>query len=172
MRAGIAGDAAAYRKFLTAAAPFLRGIAQRRCAQLGASAADAEDVVQDVLLAIHLKRGTWDPQRPIGPWLSAIVRNKVIDVFRRRRQQISIPIDDVIDTLQAEQVAESTDMRTVERMLSQLKERQRQIVTSISLEGASIRQTAEKLDLSEGAVRVALHRALKSLAALYRNEKE
>ncbi len=170
MRAGIAGDAIAYRAFLEGATPFIRAIAQRRCTQLGAERYDAEDVVQDVLLAIHLKRGTWDPSRPIGPWLAAIVRNKVVDVFRRRGRHIKVPIDDVIDTLQAEEPVEHPDSRTVERMLSHLKEGQRRIVTSISLEGASVRQTAEKFNLSEGAVRVTLHRALKSLAALYRKE--
>ena len=170
MRAGIGGDSAAYRKFLEAATPFLRAIAIKRCAQMGAQRADAEDVVQDVLLAIHLKRGTWDPSRPIGPWLAAIVRNKVIDSFRRRGRHIDVPIDDVIDTLQAEDTASNTDAQAIERMLGQLKRGQRDVVMAISIEGASVRQTAERLNLSEGAVRVTLHRALKSLAALYRQQ--
>jgi DNA-directed RNA polymerase specialized sigma24 family protein len=46
---------------------------------------------------------------------------------------------------------------------------QRAIVMSISVEGQSIKQTATRLQMSEGAVRVALHRALKSLAAKYRD---
>ena len=39
---------------------------------------EAEDIVQEVLLTIHLKRGTWDQSRPIGPWLAAITRNKLV----------------------------------------------------------------------------------------------
>jgi RNA polymerase sigma factor (sigma-70 family) len=171
MRAGIAGDTAAYRKFLQAATPHLRSIAIRRCAQMGAQRADAEDVLQDVLLAIHLKRGTWDPSRPIGPWLAAIVRNKVIDSFRRRGRHIDVPIDDVIDTLRAEETLPDADSQGIERMVAQLKPGQRDVVMAISIEGASVRQAAERLNLSEGAVRVALHRALKSLAALYRDKK-
>lgn len=170
MRAGIAGDTDAYRRFLQATTPYLRSIAIKRCAQMGAQRADAEDVLQDVLLAIHLKRGTWDPSRPIGPWLAAIVRNKVIDSFRRRGRRIDVPIDDVIDILQAEEVPEAPDVQSIERLLAQLRPGQRDVVVAISLEGASVRQAAERLNLSEGAVRVALHRALKSLGALYRRD--
>ena len=170
MRAGISGDSAAYRQFLEAATPFLRAIATRRCAQFGAPRSDAEDIVQDVLLAIHVKRGTWDPSRPIGPWLVAIVRNKVIDAFRRKGRRIDVPIEDVIETLAAEDTGQSPDVQTIERMLSRLNENQRVIVMAISIEGASIRQTAERLNMSEGAIRVALHRALKLLSAFYREE--
>jgi RNA polymerase sigma-70 factor (ECF subfamily) len=55
-------------------------------------------------------------------------------------------------------------------MLERLKDPQRDIVRSISIQGTSVRETAERLKMSEGAVRVALHRALKSLAALYRSD--
>ena len=67
MRAGIAGDGEAYRRFLEAVTPFVRGTAVKRCSQLGISRAEVEDIVQNVLLAVHLKRGTWDPGRPLGP---------------------------------------------------------------------------------------------------------
>ena len=170
LQAGIAGDAEAYRCFLGAVTPYLRSVAIRRGMSVGASRADAEDIVQDVLLAIHLKRGTWDPERPIGPWLAAIVRNKVIDAFRRRGKRIDVPIDDVIDTLVTPDTAPDPDVKLLGNLLSQLKDNQRRIVTAISLEGASVRQTAERLQMTEGAVRVALHRALRSLSALYRKE--
>src|SRR5271154_3451073 len=103
MRAAISGDAVAYRRFLEAVTPYLRAIARRRCEQFGTPRVDAEDIVQEALLAIHLKRGTWDSSRPIGPWISTIALNKLIDVMRRRGRQISVPIEDVIDTLEAEQ---------------------------------------------------------------------
>ncbi|MDB5548259.1 MAG: sigma-70 region 2 [Tardiphaga sp.] len=166
--AGIAGDAESYRRFLNDVTPYLRRVAVRRCATLGAPRSDAEDIVQDVLLAIHLKRGTWDPARPIGPWLAAIVRNKVIDTFRRRGRRVNVPIDDVIETLATPVAEPEPDVKLLGQLLARLKDHQRAIVTSISLDGASVRQTAERLQMTEGAVRVALHRALKSLAALYR----
>lgn len=172
MRAGIAGDTVAYHRFLESVTPFLRAIAVRRCVQLGTPKTEAEDVVQDVLLAIHLKRGTWDQDRPIGPWVATIVRNKVIDAFRRRGRRIDVPIEDVIDTLEAKDTDPPPDIQTMERMLARLKAQQRKIVMAISVEGASVRQTAERLQMTEGAVRVTLHRALKSLAAFYRDDEK
>jgi len=55
-------------------------------------------------------------------------------------------------------------------MLGCLRELQRRIVMSVSVEGKSVRQTAERLGMTEGAVRVALHRALRSLAVFHRDE--
>lgn len=169
MRQAIAGDTQAYHRFLHAVTPHLRVMARRRCEQFGAPTSEAEDVVQEVLLAIHLKRGTWDPVRPIGPWLSIIVRNKLIDVMRRRGRRITVPIEDVMEILEAEEQVSVTDRMDAEQMLTRLKDPQRDIVRSISLEGASIRDTASRLKMTEVAVRVALHRALKSLAAAYRS---
>src|SRR4029453_5013354 len=102
MRAAIAGDAEAYRRFLMAITPHVRAVARSRCRTLYAAGNEVEDIVQEVLLAIHLKRGTWDDSRPIGPWISAITRNKLIDILRRNRRHASIPIHDVMDSLPAE----------------------------------------------------------------------
>jgi RNA polymerase sigma factor (sigma-70 family) len=171
MRAAISGDSAAYHRFLSAVTPHLRAMACRRCDRFGAPRSEAEDIVQEVLLAIHTKRGTWDPTRPIGPWISTIVRNKLIDALRRRGRQVSVPIEDVIDFLEAEEQADPLEYRDVERMLERLKEPQRGIVRSISVDGCSIRETADRFHMTEGAVRVAMHRALKALAAFYRSEQ-
>jgi len=170
MRSAMEGDAQAYQRFLVAVTPHLRTLARRRCAEFGAPASEAEDVVQEVLLAVHLKRGTWDTARPIGPWLAAIVRNRLIDSLRRRGRRINVPIEDVAATLAAaDQTDEGDERLSAETLLARLKEPQRDIVRSISLEGAGVRETAQRLKMSEGAVRVTLHRALKTLAAFYRS---
>lgn len=166
LRSAIAGDSRAYHKFLTAVAPHLRAMARKRCDQFGVPASEAEDVVQEVLLIIHLKRGTWDPLRPLGPWLSAIVRNKVVDSLRRRGRQ-AVPLDDVIATLKTDERITASDRIDMEHILGTLKDPQRTIVQSISIEGSSVRETADRLEMTEVAVRVSLHRALKGLAALY-----
>lgn len=166
----MAGDTLAYHRFLKAVTPYLRSIARRRCDQFGASPGEVEDVVQEVLLAVHLKRGTWDTSRPVGPWLSSIVRNKLVDSLRRRGRHVSVPIEDVMETLEAERQEDGGERVDVDRMVDSLRDPQREIVRSISLGGAGIRETAERLQMTEGAVRVALHRALKGLAALYRSD--
>jgi RNA polymerase sigma factor (sigma-70 family) len=168
MRAAMAGDEAAYRTFLKAITPSIRATARRNLARFGLANADGEDVVQDTLLAIHLKRQTWDKDRPIGPWISAIARNKFIDLMRRRGRAIQVPIEDVAASLAAEETADSLDGYEVNRMLENLSDKQRSVVRSLAIEGASVRQTAERLNMSESAIRVTLHRAVKALAAIYR----
>ncbi|WP_370631418.1 sigma-70 family RNA polymerase sigma factor [Methylosinus sp. Sm6] len=169
MRAAVGGDKDAYRRLLSSLAPMLRGVARRDCARIGLPPGDAEDVVQEVLLAIHLKRDTWDMDRPIGPWIMAIARNKLIDARRRRGDRTPLPIDDLAESLVAAEAADDgLDRQDLDRLLGGLGERQRELVRSLSVEGRSIKETAERLHMSEGAVRVGLHRAIKSLAALYR----
>jgi Protein of unknown function (DUF3455)/Sigma-70 region 2 len=86
MRAALAGDAIAYRQFLLSVTSHLRAIAHFYQRSLGAGEGGVEDVVQEVLLAVHLKSGTWDTSRPIVPWLATIVRNKLIDTLRPRER--------------------------------------------------------------------------------------
>ena len=133
---------------------------------------DAEDVVQETLLAIHLKRGTWDVARPIAPWIATIARNKLIDALRRNGHRTSVSIDEVIETLEAEEPATGLESGEIDRMIAGLNERQRDIVRSISVEACGTRETATRLGMTEGALRVALHRALKTLATRYRSERK
>jgi RNA polymerase sigma factor (sigma-70 family) len=169
MRAGMAGDAGAYRRFLVAVTPHVRTVARSRCRSLGVPEGEAEDIVQEVLLAIHLKRGTWDQARPVGPWVAAITRNKLIDVLRRRGRHISVPIEEVAESLRADDRTPELSTRDVDVLLAQLKPQQREMVQSLSINGSSIRETADRLKMTEGAVRVALHRALKALSVVYRS---
>jgi RNA polymerase sigma-70 factor, ECF subfamily len=167
MRAANGGDAAAYNRLLTRLAPAVRAVARRGLGRAGLGPEEAEDVVQETLLAIHLKRHTWDPSLPLGPWVRAIARNKLIDAMRRRGRRNQVSIDDVIDTL-ASDTAEPTPIPgKLDEHLQSLPDRQQSVVRSISLDGASIRDTAARLNMSEGAVRVALHRGLAALAAKF-----
>jgi RNA polymerase sigma-70 factor, ECF subfamily len=172
MRAAISGDAAAYRDLLESLTRSLRTATRRGFAQFGAAMNDVEDVVQETLLAIHLKRHTWDPSQPLGPWVRAIARHKLIDALRRRGRRVEVPIDTVLDFLPAEEQGSDLDRQDAERLIGELNGRQRAIVRSISVEGKSIRDVAESLGMNEGAVRVALHRGLKALAAMHRKGDE
>ena len=100
---------------------------------------DVEDVVQETLLAIHLKRQTWNEDEPITPWVRAIARHKLIDSLRRRGRHVELPIDDFLDVLPAEPATESLSSRDAERLLSILSGRQRDVVRAISIEGMSAR---------------------------------
>ena len=170
MRAGLAGDAAAYRQLLEAIAPRLRKFARGGLARAGIGNADAEDVVQEILLAIHLKRQTWMSDQPFLPWLNAISRHKLIDVLRRRGRRGEVPIEGLIEVLPDETAAPETSHNELARLVGHLDGKQQSVVSAIALDGDSIRDTASKLDMSEGAVRVSFHRGLKKLATLFRGE--
>lgn len=170
MRAANAGDSAAYHRLLMAVTPVLRAMAQRGLARAGQPTDQCEDIVQEILLAVHLKRHTWDSTAPFGPWLFAIARNKLIDALRKRGRRIFVDIDDFVDVLPAEPPREQLAAGEVSAHLAKLPQRQRDVLQSIAVESASIRETAAKLAMSEGAVRVALHRGLANLAAWLRRE--
>ena len=169
MRASLAGDMAAYRRLLEALTPALRLTARRGLARSGIGDADAEDVVQEILLAVHLKRMTWMSDQPFGPWLNAIARHKLIDAMRRRGRRAETPIDDLIEVLPAQTQEASASHGELEKLVGRLDGKQRAVVIAISLEGLSAREAASRLSMSEGAVRVALHRGLQKLSQLYRN---
>jgi RNA polymerase sigma-70 factor, ECF subfamily len=167
MRAANRGDAAAYNGLLTSLVPALRAVARRGLARAGLSADDAEDIVQEILLAVHLKRHTWDESLPFAPWIRAIARNKLIDAMRRRGRRTFVPIDDFVETLASDAEEPMLVPGSLGEHLNGLPERQRTVVTAISLDGASIRDVATKLNMTEGAVRVAHHRGIAALAARF-----
>ena len=170
MRSAMAGDNAAYHRLLKAVTPVLRAASRRGLARAGQPADQAEDIVQDILLAVHLKRHTWDADAPFAPWLFAIARNKLIDALRRRGRRVFVNIDDFAETLSEEPKAETASAAEVTAQLNTLPARQREVLQSIAVESASIKDTAKKFAMSEGAVRVALHRALSSLTAKLREQ--
>ena len=132
---------------------------------------DAEDVVQETLLAIHLKRQSWDEEAPFGPWLRAIARHKMIDALRRRGRRITLPVDDFSEIL-ADGGAEPDMLAAdVGRHLEFLPPGQRTIVQAIAIDGASIADAAARFSMTTGAVRVALHRGLSALARKFRTEE-
>src|SRR6185295_18266497 len=117
MRSAIAGDSAAYQGLLSAIAPVLRATARRGLARAGQPVDQAEDIVQDILLAVHLKRHTWDANAPFAPWLFAIARNKLIDALRRRGRRIFVNIDDFAETLPDQPAAETASPTEVATQL-------------------------------------------------------
>jgi RNA polymerase sigma-70 factor (ECF subfamily) len=159
-RAAIAGDERAYADFLHRIAALIRGFVRRKIVQGGV---DPEDVVQETLLAIHVKRHTWREDAPVLPWVYAIARFKLIDAFRRRGRRIEVEIDEIAETF-AEPEAETVSDRDINRALDGLPPAQRSVVSSISVDGHSIGETAVKLGISETAVRVSLHRGLAAIA--------
>ena len=171
MRAGNAGDGDSYRRLLLLLTPVLRANARRGLAPAGMADTDAEDVVQETLLAIHLKRQSWDEEAPFGPWLRAIARHKMIDALRRRGRRITLPVDDFSEILADGSAEPDMLAADVGRHLEFLPPGQRTIVQAIAIDGASIADAAARFSMTTGAVRVALHRGLSALARKFRTEE-
>jgi RNA polymerase sigma-70 factor, ECF subfamily len=169
MRAERRGDAAAYQCLLAEIAEVLRRLIRARLARLGLNVSDAEDLVQEVLIGLHTKRHTWDEGRPFLPWLHAIVRYKLTDAVRQWRREAryrsDVPLDDWSDLFAAPAEDFDRALVDVDRHVAGLPTGQREVVQALAIDGASVRETAQKLGTSEGAIRVILQRALARLTA-------
>ncbi|MEW9837835.1 sigma-70 family RNA polymerase sigma factor [Mesorhizobium marinum] len=163
LNAALSGDDQAYADFLRRAAGLVRRFAQRRITFGGL---DPEDIVQETLLAVHLKRHTWRNDSPVGPWLYAIARFKLIDAFRRANRRLEVPVDGDFDA-PAPEPEDRASEREIDRALATLPPREQSVVSAISVDGRSIVETAQALDMTEGAVRVALHRGLARIARTF-----
>jgi RNA polymerase sigma-70 factor, ECF subfamily len=160
MRAAITGDEQAYAEFLHRTAALVCGFCRNRMGQGGI---DPEDIMQETLLAIHIKRHTWRHDSPIMPWVFGIARFKLTDAFRRRGRRREVEIAEIAETVAAPET-EAASCHEIGRALETLSAGQKAVVSSISVEGRSIGETAVKLGMTETAVRVAFHRGLTAIS--------
>jgi len=166
---GIAGDASAYHAFLKELSALFRAFLRRRLVRLPE---EVEDLVQELLLAVHIQRHTYDPEQPITAWVYALARYKLVDLLRRRSRKdlLNDPLDEDSELL-ATSDGEVTDARRdLAKLLAGLPDRQRLPIVYVKLEGRSVAETARMIGMSESAVKVGVHRGLKALAAKTRSE--
>jgi RNA polymerase sigma-70 factor (ECF subfamily) len=154
------GDRAAYGELLAVLSGYLRGHFRRR---LGPGAADVEDLVQETLLAVHLKRDVYDRAQPFTPWVWAIARYKMLDHFRRVGARRGVPLEEAGELFSVENTEEGAVRRDVERLLAALPPRQRALMRDVKLTGLSMHEAAAKSGMSATAVKVAVHRGMKRL---------
>ena len=165
MVAGQAGDAAPYQRLLIEIGAWLRRYFARRLPP-----ATVDDAVQDTLLAVHLKRHTFDPSRPFGPWLAAIARHKWIDKLRSMRWTATEPLGDDLST--GDHEAAVTSAHSLERLLQELKPAQSEVIRLVKLQGFSIEEAASRTGQSISLVKVNIHRGLGRLAAIVREQPD
>jgi len=163
----LAGDAAAYRMFLDELTTHLRSYLRRR---LGGLPEEVEDLLQELLLAVHNKRHTYGPKQPLTPWVQAIARYKLVDLLRRRsrRDVLTDPLEE--DDQVFATANDATEAQyDVAKLLRGLPDRQRLPILYVKIEGASVTDTAVRTGMSESAVKVGIHRGLKALAERIRS---
>jgi RNA polymerase sigma-70 factor (ECF subfamily) len=167
------GDEAAYRRFLGESAGFLRAIVART----GIPADAIEDVVQEALITIHAIRHTYDPARPVRPWLTAIARRRAVDWRRRRtgisRNEVAMPehaAETFADPESNRELERGDSGETVRRWVAKLPPGQRQAVEMLKLKEMSLAEAAAQSGQSITALKVATHRALANLRKMWKKE--
>ncbi|MGA3157134.1 MAG: sigma-70 family RNA polymerase sigma factor [Steroidobacteraceae bacterium] len=167
------GEAASYRRLLIEITPYLRALARRYHRDVR----DVEDSVQDVLLTVHTIRHTYDPARPFKPWLVAIARRRIADRLRTqwrtcaRESQINDALYETFADERANPHEEPPDERVLRAAIEQLPSAQRQAVTLLKMEEMSLQEAARASGQSVSALKVATHRAIKSLRRMLSAER-
>ncbi len=159
-----AGDRDAYRRLLEDVAPYLRSIAARHFRNSG----DIEDAVQEVLLTVHAVRHTYDPARPFGPWLVAIANRRVVDGLRRqgRSRAREVALDAEHETFAAPEAnyhEAASEARALREAVESLPPGQRDAIRMLKLQEMSLKEAAAVSGMTVAALKVATHRAVKSL---------
>jgi RNA polymerase sigma-70 factor (ECF subfamily) len=165
MAAAQDGDRAAYERLLRDVVPFLRAIIrpQHRAPDR------VEEVVQEVLLTVHRVRHTYDPARPIRPWLAAIVRRRSIDALRRRGRTAAHEIFDdtayetFADPLANRSLEVSAATEGLAEAVAGLSPPQREAIELLKLRELSLAEASSLSGKSIAALKVNVHRAIKAL---------
>lgn len=154
------GDRQAYTVLLTEAQLWLERYFRRRVAP-----AQMDDLVQEVLMALHHKRATWDSSRAFLPWLAAIARYRWVDHLRRvyRSEEEALGDHDAAEESEEEAVLARMSL---ERLFVHLPNKQVEAIELVKIEGLSIAEASHRTGQSESAVKVNIHRGLRKLAAL------
>ncbi|ASK34951.1 RNA polymerase subunit sigma [Alcanivorax sp. N3-2A] len=168
--AGLNGEARLYQQFLESLSGHLRAFLRRR---LFHSHNDVEDLLQEVLMAVHNARHTYRPEQPLTAWVYAIARYKLMDHLRAhaRRDTFNDPLEDHQALFAADDDEPARARRDLHKLLEALPERQRLPIVHVKLQGRSVAETARLTGLSESAVKIGVHRGLKALAARMREDQ-
>jgi len=159
---GLNGEHAAYQAFLQKLSAHLRAFLHRR---LFGWPDEVEDLVQECLLAMHNKRHTYQSEQPLTAWVHAIARYKLIDLLRSKsgREALHDPLDDDLAIFAESSTDASDARRDLTGLLETLPDRQRLPIEHVKLRGLSVPEAAVLLGMSESAVKVGIHRGLKTL---------
>lgn len=158
MRKAQGGDKAAYAALLGAITPILRGFLYNR---LG-DGMDNEDLMQEILLAIHRASHTYNTSRPFKAWMFAIADHKVKDYLRahyRRAVLKKVDFEAIQHTLADPVTSAPHPGELLDEILETLPDKQRRIVRMMKIDGCSVEQVAKEMRMSRSAVKVSAHRA-------------
>ncbi|MEZ5690301.1 MAG: sigma-70 family RNA polymerase sigma factor [Rickettsiales bacterium] len=158
MKKAQSGDSKAYNKLLRSITPIIKGFLYNKIG----NGVDNEEILQEILLAIHKSSHTYNTDRSFKAWMFAIADYKVKDYLRayyRKSALIKIDFNEIEHSL-ADNVTKSQESsELLNDALSILPEKQQKIVSMMKIEGYSAKEVAAEMDMSVSAVKVSAHRA-------------
>ena len=158
------GEQRAYTVLLTSITPYLRALARRALKDQ----TDIEEAVQDVLLTIHQIRHTYEPGRPFAPWLATIAQRRFVDRIRSNARLAARKVAAAqVALVEADGLhappEEIEDYDALRAAIDTLPQAQKQAVELLKLRELSLKEAAGVTGMTVGALKVATHRALKTL---------
>ena len=162
MKRSLTGDQSAYAQLLQATTRLLRPFLSKRLS-IGS---EVDDLLQEILISVHKARHTYDGERPYKPWVYAIAKFRLQDHLRAHySDQLRHALDfDELEEYLLEPVTESLmSYESISGEVERLPEKQATILRLLHQEGYTSREVAEKIGMTESAVKVAAHRAYKVL---------
>jgi RNA polymerase sigma-70 factor (ECF subfamily) len=163
------GDRSAVARVLTLVRPLVVRYCRARLRGSDRSSASADDVAQEVCLAILTALPGYRVQgKPFLAFVYGIAAHKVIDAHRAAARNRAEPVENVPDSTEVADGPEQRALRLelsaeIGQLLDQLPDKQREIIVLRIVVGLSAEETAEAVGSTPGAVRVAQHRALARL---------
>ena len=165
MMAGLNGDAAAHKVLLETLSSQLRAYFKAQLGRFNRGPVEAEDLVQEALLAIHTRRHTYDPSQLFTPWVYEIARYKFVDYLRRTKSWINdLPIENAEEITAQDDRAHVESTLDLERLMAGLSPNMRQAIQYVKLDGLSVSEAAVRCGMSESNLKVSVHRGLRALA--------
>lgn len=174
MAAAQTGDRHAYERLLRGCTPLIRRVVRHQGVQVDR----VDDVIQEVLLTVHRARQTYDPGRSFSAWICVIAQRRAIDALRRRgrqdRREVFAPIDyeNHADPTAGQRGESDLRSQSVGEALELLPEGQREAIETLALRQLSLDEASALTGKTKGALKVNMHRALKTLRARFGGEIE
>jgi len=161
MAAAQQGDRAAYRALLDDIAPIVGRFVRLRVRD----DEEAKDVYQDIFMALHRARHTYEPARPFEPWLFAIARRVVGRRYGERVARASH--EQTVHVLPEVAVDGDGSVKLeLEEALRALSPDQREAFALLKLDGLSLERAAPRAGTTVSALKVRAHRAYRTLRRL------
>lgn len=159
------GEAAAYRELLCTCEIWLIKFYERR-----ANPSQVGDLVQEALATLHQSLVNFDLDRPFLPWLTAIARNRWVDMLRAQGRRNEVPLGDLLisddesDTIMAS--------ISIARLIDRIKPEQALVIRLVRIEGQSIAEAAQQSGQSQALVKVNIHRGLRKMAQMVEEDRD